>query len=82
MRNLNFNKVIKIGHKKVSNDSQIFIIAEAGVNHCGDMSMAKKMIQVAADAGVDAIKFQSFKADSLILKNVEMADYQKKALKS
>ena len=47
------------------------------------MNMASKMIEVAAESGPDAIKFQSFKADSLILKDVEMADcYPKAALNS
>lgn len=82
MTNLNFNKSIKIGNKNISKDDKVFIIAEAGVNHCGDMDMASKMIDVAAKSGSDAIKFQSFKADSLILKDIEMADYQKTALKS
>ena len=77
-----FNKSFQIGNKTVSEDSNVFIIAEAGVNHCGDMDMAYKMIDVAAESGSDAIKFQSFKADSLILKDVDMADYQKTALKS
>lgn len=82
MTNLNFNKSIKIGNKNISQDDKVFIIAEAGVNHCGDMDMASKMIAVAAEAGADAIKFQSFKADSLILDEVEMADYQKTAIGS
>ncbi len=41
---------------------KVIIIAEAGVNHNGDINQAKKLIDVAADAGADYVKFQSFKA--------------------
>jgi len=54
-----------------------FIIAEAGVNHNGKVALAKKMIDVAALAGVDAIKFQTFKAEKLASKFAPKADYQK-----
>ena len=53
------------------------IISEAGVNHNGDMSLAKKLIDVAADAKSDYVKFQTFTADELVSKNAEKADYQK-----
>ncbi len=53
------------------------IIAEAGVNHNGSIELAKKMIDVAADAGVDYIKFQTFKSEKLASINAEKADYQK-----
>ena len=43
----------------------VFIIAEAGVNHNGSLEIAKQMIDVAADAGADAVKFQTFKSDLL-----------------
>lgn len=55
----------------------VFIIAEAGVNHNGDIKLAKKLIDVAAKAGADAVKFQTFKADNLVSKNAEKAEYQK-----
>lgn len=54
------------------------IIAEAGVNHNGDMEVAKKLIDVAAEAGADIVKFQSFKLDKLVSKNAKKADYQQK----
>ena len=47
------------------------------MNHNGNMDLAKSMIDAAVDAGVDAVKFQTFKADKLILKNVKKAPYQK-----
>ena len=53
------------------------IISEAGVNHNGDLSLAKKLIDVAADAKSDYVKFQTFTADELVSKHAEKADYQK-----
>ncbi|HIP51810.1 MAG TPA: N-acetylneuraminate synthase, partial [Campylobacterales bacterium] len=55
----------------------VFIIAEAGVNHNGSIELAKKLIDVASDAGVDAVKFQTFKAENLVSKNAVKAEYQK-----
>lgn len=74
---MNFSGVVKIGEKRVSYNEKVFIIAEAGVNHNGDMKLAKRMIDVAVEAGVDAVKFQTFKAEKLILKNIDKAPYQK-----
>jgi N,N'-diacetyllegionaminate synthase len=56
--------------------SKVIIIAEAGVNHNGDIQVAKKLIDVAVDAGVDYVKFQTFKADSLVSKSAKKAVYQ------
>lgn len=58
--------------------SPVFIIAEAGVNHNGSVEIAKKLIDSAKNAGVDAVKFQTFTADSLVNKTVQKAEYQKK----
>lgn len=55
---------------------KVFIIAEAGVNHNGDISTAKKLIDAACDAGADAVKFQTFKAENLVCKTAEKAEYQ------
>lgn len=57
--------------------SETFIIAEAGVNHNGDIEFAKRMIEVAADAGVDCVKFQTFKAKALATRFAGKAEYQK-----
>ena len=56
----------------------VFIIAEAGVNHNGSVDLAKKLIDVASDAGADAVKFQTFKAENLVTKDAQKAEYQKK----
>ena len=53
------------------------IIAEAGVNHNGSIDRAKKMIDVAAEAGADFVKFQTFRANSLVTKQADKAEYQK-----
>jgi N,N'-diacetyllegionaminate synthase len=56
--------------------NRTFIIAEAGVNHNGDINLAKKLIDAAVDAGADAVKFQTFKASNLVSKKAKKADYQ------
>lgn len=58
------------------------IIAEAGVNHNGDIGKAKALVQAAADAGADYVKFQTFSADKLVTRAAKQAAYQKKNLKS
>jgi len=54
------------------------IIAEAGVNHNGDFDLAKKLISAAAKAGADFVKFQTFKADKIVIKNAKKAEYQER----
>ncbi len=56
----------------------ILIIAEAGVNHNGNMEMAKKLIDAAADAGADYVKFQTFKTEKLVSVDAKQAEYQQK----
>jgi N,N'-diacetyllegionaminate synthase len=58
-------------------NNSIFIIAEAGVNHNGDIDLAKKMIDTAADAGADAVKFQIFRTQEVMCQNSQKAEYQK-----
>ena len=55
----------------------VIIIAEAGVNHNGDIELAKKLIDAASDAKADYVKFQTFKAKNLVIKNAEKSRYQK-----
>ena len=56
----------------------VLIIAEAGVNHNGSMEIAKQLVDAAVEAGVDIIKFQTFKAEKLVSKAAKQAEYQKK----
>ncbi len=60
--------------------SGVFIIAEVGVNHNGDINLAYKLIDVAKEAGANAVKFQTFKTEKVISKHAPMAEYQKKNL--
>ena len=60
---------------------KVIIIAEAGVNHNGDFENAKKLILAAANAGADYVKFQTFKAEKLVSKDAQKAEYQKTNLK-
>ncbi len=55
---------------------RVFVIAEAGVNHNGDLDLAHRLIEVAARAGADAVKFQTFKAETLVRREAQKAAYQ------
>ena len=56
---------------------KVFIIAEVGINHNGSINLAKKLINVASKAGADAVKFQTFKTENVVVKNAKKANYQK-----
>ena len=58
--------------------SHTLIIAEAGVNHNGSLQIARQLVDAAVDAGVDIVKFQTFKAERLVSKSAKKADYQKR----
>jgi len=58
--------------------SRVFVIAEAGVNHNGDLDTARRLVEAAADAGADAVKFQTFKAELVVTADAAKADYQSK----
>ena len=62
--------------------NKTYIIAEAGVNHNGDFSLAKRMIMEAKNAGVDAVKFQTFVSKNLVSSFAPKAEYQKKTTDS
>ena len=59
--------------------NRTLIIAEAGVNHNGDIKIAKHLIDVAADCGADYVKFQTFSADRIVTKSADKAEYQKQS---
>ena len=71
-------KRIKIENRYIGENEPRFIIAEAGVNHNGDIELAKKLVDIAAESGADAIKFQTFKAENVAIKNAPKAEYQVK----
>ncbi|MBQ4133652.1 MAG: N-acetylneuraminate synthase [Desulfovibrionaceae bacterium] len=60
-------------------NSKIFIIAEAGVNHNGCLDMAVELLEAGAEAGADAVKFQTFKSEKLVSRHAPKAEYQKSA---
>ena len=61
------NKKIKIGNKIISKDSPAFIVAEISANHNGDYNRAVETIHAAADAGADAVKLQTYTADTITM---------------
>ena len=54
----------------------VFTIAEVGVNHNGSLELAKRLVEVASECGVNAVKFQTFKATTLVTRSAKQADYQ------
>ncbi len=66
---------MKIGKKKIGQNYPAFLIAEAGVNHNGSVRIAKKLIDVAVKCGADAVKFQTFKAENIIIPKGPKAKY-------
>lgn len=75
----NLNKIVRLGKSNVGNDLPTFIIAEAGLNHNGDINLAKKLIDGAVKTGCNAIKFQTFKASSRVSRSVKSVRYAEKA---
>ena len=67
---------IVIGDRRIGKGCPCFVIAEAGVNHNGDLSIAEKLIDAAIDAGADAVKFQSFIPEGVVTEDAPKAEYQ------
>ena len=61
---------------RVLGEGPAFLIAEAGVNHNGDLDLARRLVDAAADAGADAVKFQTFRSDALVSEAAPKARYQ------
>jgi len=74
------DKLIRIGDKLVGSGQPVFVIAEAGINHNGNLDMALRLIDVVADAGADAVKFQTFRAEQAVSVQAPLCDYQKKSM--
>jgi N-acetylneuraminate synthase len=70
---------IAIGNRVIGSGREPFIIAEAGINHNGDVKLAKEMIKEAIKCGADAIKFQTFTAENIMVKEAESADHLEKS---
>ena len=70
---------ISIGEKKIGSNNLVYFIAEIGVNHCGDVNLAKKMILAAKKSGADAVKFQTFNTDYFVTPNTPKVKYQEKS---
>ncbi len=68
---------IIIDGRCIGKESNVFLVAEVGVNHNGDIKIAEKLIDLAAEAKVDAIKFQTFITENLLLSTTPKAEYQK-----
>ena len=72
-------QTLAIGSRLVGLDQPVYVVAEAGVNHNGSRPLALKMVDAAAEAGADAVKFQIFKAKNLVVSGAATAAYQQKA---
>lgn len=73
-------ETITIGSKKIGYEYPCFIIAEAGVNHNGELEKARALVDVAADSGADVVKFQTYRPEDVVIEKGEMAEYQKRNL--
>lgn len=69
----------EIQSRTIGSSAKCFVIAEGGVNHNGNPELAHKLVDAAADAGVDAIKFQTFNSELLVQRGAESASYQRRA---
>lgn len=72
-----FSNIFKIEKRKIGKDKPIFIVAEAGVNHNGNLKNALKLVDIAKDAGADAVKFQTFNTKESTVKKLRKAKYQR-----
>src|SRR5215470_2637153 len=66
---------LRIGDRRVGGEAPCFVIAEAGANHNRDLSMARELIDVAAEAGADAVKFQTYSAETLYSRKTPRFSY-------
>ena len=71
---------LRIGSARVGRGAPVYVVAEAGVNHDGELSVARELVHAAAEAGADAVKFQVFAADRLVTRQAPAAAYQQQAV--
>lgn len=69
-------RLLTIHGRRIGDGQSCFVIAEAGVNHNGDMALAHRLIDAAKDTGADAVKFQAFRTEALVTPDAPKADYQ------
>jgi N-acetylneuraminate synthase/N,N'-diacetyllegionaminate synthase len=69
MKNTHGRNEIRLGDRSIGSGADVFVIAEIGINHNGSVDEAAKLIDAAADCGADAVKFQSFRADQLLIRS-------------
>jgi len=68
-----------VGDREIGGDAPTFVVAEAGVNHNGDLRLARQLIDAAKGAGADAVKFQTFRSEALVSRHAPKAAYQRTA---
>ncbi|MEI9897623.1 MAG: N-acetylneuraminate synthase [Chthoniobacter sp.] len=68
--------IVRLPDREIGPDRPVFIIAEAGVNHNGDLALARRLVDAAVEAGADAVKFQAFKAEEVVSVGAAKAEYQ------
>jgi len=71
-------EAVMIGYRRVGDGEPVLIVAEAGVNHNGDIDRAKQMIAAAAEVGADAVKFQTWRTEAIMCRDAPKAEYQKR----
>ena len=75
-------RTVRLGDRKIGPGQPVYIVAEAGVNHNGEASLAAEMIKVARDCGADAVKFQAFNPELMASRAAPLAPYQKRHVRS